>query len=78
MKRSYIPQGAHQQGRIKRTGAWLPRRMDGTPEAAHAVAVLDDEADAWEPMTWQETARFVAPGVVAVAAVVVLAFFGWR
>jgi hypothetical protein len=37
MKRTYIPRGAHQQGRIARTGVWLPPRADGTPEAAHAA-----------------------------------------
>ena len=78
MKRTYIPHGADAQGRRK-TGVWLPRRCDGTPEAAHAATpLLSDDTDAWEPMTWQETLRFFAPGVVAVAAVLALAFFGWR
>jgi hypothetical protein len=76
MKRTYIPRGAHQQGRIARTGVWLPPRADGTPEAAHAATPLSDDTDAWEPMTWQETARLVAPAVVAVAAVLCVALFG--
>ncbi len=78
MKRVYIPHGGDKQGRIKQTGVWLPRRMDGTPEAAHAATPLSDDTDAWEPMPWQETARLVAPAVLAVAAFVALAFFGWR
>ncbi len=78
MKRTYIPSGCHQQGRIKQTGVWIPRRMDGTPEAAHAATLLSDDTDAWKPMTWQETARLVAPAVLAVAAFVVLALLGWR
>ncbi len=75
---AYIPKDCHQQGRIKQTGVWLPRRADGTPEAAHAATPLSDDTDAWEPMPWQETVRLVAPFVIGVAAVVALAWFGWR
>jgi hypothetical protein len=78
MKRTYIPRDMDQQGRIPHTGVWLPRRADSAPEAAHAATPLSDDTDAWEPMTWQETARLVAPAVVAVAVVVALAWYGWR
>ncbi len=78
VKRAYIPRGCHQQGRIKQTGVWMPRRADGTPEAAHAATPLSDDTDAWEPVTWPELIRLVAPFALGVAAVVALALFGWR
>ncbi len=78
MKRAYIPHGVTQQGRNKQTGVWLPRRADGTPEAAHAATPLSDDTDAWEPVTWPELIRLVAPFAVAVVALVALAFYGWR
>ena len=78
MKRTYIPRGAHQQGRIAQTGVWMPRRADGTPEAAHAATPLSNDTDAWEPVTWPELIRLVAPAALAVAAVLAFAFFGWR
>ncbi|MEY3252392.1 MAG: hypothetical protein RL227_1365 [Pseudomonadota bacterium] len=76
---AYIPKHCHQQGRIKQTGVWLPRRADGTPEAAHAATPLSDDTDAYVEFTWPEMLRLVAPFVLGVAAVVVaLAFYGWR
>lgn len=75
---AYIPQGADQQGRIKRTGVWYPRRCDGTPEAAHAATPIGaDDQDAWEPMTWSEILRLTAPAIAAVLGAVVVIGFGW-
>ena len=75
---AYIPKHCDQQGRIKQTGVWFPRRADGTPEAAHAATPLTDDQDAWEPVPWTDLIRLVAPFVIGVAVVVALALYGWR
>ena len=75
---AYIPKDCHQQGRIKKTGVWLPRRADGTPEAGHAATPLPDDTDAWEPVPWPELIRLIAPAVLAVAGLVALALYAWR
>ena len=64
--------------------AWpgCPRRLSPDQEpidGAHAATpLLADNEDAEVPLPWTEKARFLAPAVVAVAAVVALALYGWR
>mgnify|MGYP001809904478 CR=1 FL=1 len=64
--------------------AWpgSPRRTgpeDESVDGAHAATpLLADKEDAEVPLPWIEKARFVAPAVVAVAAVLTLAYFGWH
>jgi hypothetical protein len=95
MKRTYIPRGADQQGRIKQTGVWMPHHpptlvaWPGSPrrtgpedepvDGAHAATpLLADNEDAEVPLPWSDLIRLVAPFALGVAAVVALAFFGWR